>query len=83
MVESRETKIECPRCEATKIETEGLKEKLKDNAGLGAGLGLGALALPIATLPAAIGGAVAIKLYDYIQGETVVCAECGHKWVLD
>ena len=76
-------KFECPNCETTRIETESLKEKLKENAGLGAGLGLGALALPIATLPAAIGGAVAMKLYDYIQGETVKCAECGHKWVVD
>lgn len=75
--------IECPNCGANKIETESLKEKLKESAGLSAGVGLGAIALPIATLPAAIGGAVAIKLYDYIQGETVKCADCGHQWVLD
>ncbi|MFB6372505.1 MAG: hypothetical protein ABEN55_05225, partial [Bradymonadaceae bacterium] len=71
MLDSEDARVECPRCDASKIETESLKEKLKENAGLGAGLGLGAIALPIATLPAAIGGAVAVKLYDYIQGETV------------
>lgn len=74
--------IECPSCEGSRIETEGLLDSLKDSLTMGGGIGLGAIALNIAALPAVIGGVVGTELYKSLKGRTVTCADCGHEWVM-